>query len=160
MTSAEVNPGITPNPTLGVPSVEVPGRKASGWTPINPESPYTPGPQSQALSTAFFEPPIDKSPGVPIFEAPNKCGPNSPRCDDQQYCDPQPLCDTGTSCPGICLPLYGGKFSMPDSLRNQIWDKVMSEGIYKVKVTVTQVRQVVQGSTTLIKMVKRAQRNG
>ena len=74
-----------------------------------------------------------------------------------QYCDPQPLCDTGSTCPGVCLPLFGGKYSQPDRTRNQIWDKVMSEGIYKVAVTVTKVMQLPANAelTTLLRMVKK-----
>jgi hypothetical protein len=151
-------PGVTPgsnNAPGATASITAPLRRASGWTPVNPEAPYTPGPQPVAASTAFFEPAKGNSPGVPIFEAPNKCGPNSPRCDDAQYCDPQPLCDTGSTCPGVCLPLYGGKFSQPENVRNSIWDKVMSEGIYKIKVQVTKIIQLPEGSTTLLKMVRR-----
>jgi hypothetical protein len=79
---------------------------------------------------------------VPLIEIPAKCGPNSPRCDDGLYCDPQPLCNIGLDCPGVCLPYYGGRYSQPDLVRRQIWDKVMAEGIYQVVVTVTEVRQV------------------
>jgi hypothetical protein len=150
-------PGVTPSAASGASaSITAPLRRASGWTPVNPEAPYTPGPEPVAASTAFFEPAKGNNPGVPIFEAPSKCGPNSPRCDDAQYCDPQPLCDAGTTCPGVCLPLYGGKFSQPENVRNSIWDKVMSEGIYKIKVQVTKVMQLPEGMTTMLRMVRRA----
>jgi hypothetical protein len=148
----------TPIPISQSPSDSIaltPGFKAVGWTPINPEMPYTPVPEPPASSTAFFEPPQQNLPGIPIFEAPSRCGPNSPRCDDQQYCDPQPLCDGGSSCPGVCLPLYGGKYSQPDSIRNQIWDKVMSEGIYRVKVF-TRITITARNGPVLRKMVKRS----
>jgi hypothetical protein len=56
---------ITPSPE----SVQAPGRKASGWTPVNPEAPFTPVPEAVASSTAFFEPSRGSDPGVPIFEA-------------------------------------------------------------------------------------------
>lgn len=161
--------GYTPTPaewTYATPSTGTPGttgapvgppaRKVSGWTAINPEAPFTPGTEAPAASTAFFEPPKNNSPGIPLFEAPNRCGPNSPRCDDGAYCDPQPLCDSGSTCPGVCLPFYGGKFSQPDATRNQIWDKVMSEGIYKIKVSVTKVLQVPKEATTLLRVVKKA----
>jgi hypothetical protein len=128
----------TPTPAPVYPE-GVPG-KPIGWTAIVPEAPFTPGPSPRAASTAFFEPAASGLPGVPIFEAPNKCGPNAPRCDDDLYCDPQPLCAAAGSCPGVCLPVYGGKFSQPPAVRNQIWDKVMAEGIYKVDVAVTEVR--------------------
>jgi hypothetical protein len=113
-----------------------------GWTAIIPEAPYTPGPSPPASSTAFFEPAVSGLPGIPIFEAPARCGPNSPRCDDDQYCDPQPLCAGGATCPGVCLPVFGGKFSQPPAVRNQIWDKVMADGIYKVDVKIAEVRYV------------------
>jgi hypothetical protein len=138
----------TPAPVLpdGVPG------KPIGWTAIIPEAPFTPGPSSRAASTAFFEPAASGLPGVPIFEVPAKCGPNSPRCDDDLYCDPQPLCAGGAACPGVCLPMYGGKFSQPPAVRNQIWDKIMAEGIYKVDVAVTEVRYL----TTLARSTRTA----
>lgn len=74
--------------------------------------------------------------------------------------DPQPLCKDGLACPGVCLPMFGGKFSQPDNIRNQIWDKVMSEGIYQVKVTVTKVIQLPEeydSTRTLVRRVKRSE---
>jgi hypothetical protein len=137
----------TPAPVLpdGAPG------KPVGWTAIIPEAPYTPGPSAKAASTVFFEPAASGLPGVPIFEVPAKCGPNSPRCDDDLYCDPQPLCGAGAACPGVCLPVYGSKFSQPPMVRNQIWDKVMAEGIYKVDVVVTEVRYLAERTTLLRK---------
>jgi hypothetical protein len=151
-----VNGPTAPNAPTAAPTMPegAPG-KPIGWTAIIPEAPFTPGPAPRAASTAFFEPAASGLPGVPLFEAPAKCGPNSPRCDDDLYCDPQPLCAAGSSCPGVCLPVFGGKFSQPPTVRNQIWDKVMSEGIYKVNVVVTEVRYLAE-RTTLARRAREA----
>jgi hypothetical protein len=127
-------------------------RPRNGWTAVEAETPYSPGPDPPR-STAFFEPAVSgKSAGIPLLETPAKCGPNSPRCDDERYCDPQPLCQ-GQDCPGVCLPFYGGKYSQPDGVRAQIWDKVMAEGIYVVVVNVREIRQMV-GNATLATVVR------
>jgi hypothetical protein len=149
--TAPNKPTPAPSPPEGAPG------KPIGWTAIIPEAPFTPGPSVKAASTAFFEPAASGFPGVPIFEAPSRCGPNSPRCDDDLYCDLQPLCAAGSTCPGVCLPVYGGKFSQPPAVRNQIWDKVMAEGIYKVNVVVTEVRYLA-GPTTLARETTREAR--
>jgi len=39
--------------------------------------------------------------------------------------------------------------------RNQIWDKVMSEGIYKIKVSVTKVLQLPEDYPTTLWRVRR-----
>jgi len=135
----------------GSPVTQPPAGKVVGWTAVNPEAAYTPGPSPPASSTAFYEPKASGYPGIPLFHTPIQCGPNFPRCEDETYCDPQPLCYEG--CPGLCLPLYGGKYSQPLDIRNQIWDKAMSEGIYQINIRVTEVR-IPKSDTTLITKAK------
>ena len=140
------NPNWTPSFT----------RPRNGWTAVNENTPYTPGPDPPK-TTVFYEPAVgNQNPGVPLLEAPTKCGPNLGRCDDQKYCDPQPLCTAGLDCPGLCLPLYGGQYSQPESVRGQIWDKAMAEGLYQIHVSVKEIRIAHPNDTaTLATLVKR-----
>jgi hypothetical protein len=116
---------------------------------IIPESAFTPGPDAPT----DVEPPPIFDPGTPNIiipqemQSPPKCGPNIPNCAENYYCDPQPLCSIGQNCPGLCLPKLASQFSQPEGMRNAVWDKAMKEGVYRIKLIVTEIRTAIPINT-------------
>lgn len=118
---------FTPTP-IADPTEFIPGADA----PLETDQPiFDPGPAANAPSVII----------PPELQAPSTCGPNNP-CGQTTgyYCDPQPLCSQGQTCPGLCFPKFGGQYSQPDNVRQAAWDKAMKEGVYRVQVNVREIR--------------------
>ena len=123
---------FTPTP-IADPTEFVPGADA----PLATDQPvFDPGPGSGRAPTVVIPPEL---------QAPSTCGPNNPCAQTADYyCDPQPLCSQGQRCPGLCFPKFGGQYSQPDDVRQAAWDKAMKEGVYRVQLTVREIRTPVQ----------------
>jgi hypothetical protein len=152
--NAPVNqPPIDPNqPSAFDPNAPAPTAPADFTpTPIADPTQFVPGADAP-LETD--QPVFDPGPGgprgptvviPPALQSPSTCGPNNPCAQTADYyCDPQPLCSQGQNCPGLCFPKFGGQYSQPDDIRQAAWDKAMKEGVYRVQLTVREVRTVVK----------------
>jgi hypothetical protein len=116
-------------------------------TPIEDPTPFVPGADAPLeTDQPVFDPGLGggRGPSVaipPELQAPSTCGPNNPCAQNADYyCDPQPLCSQGQKCPGLCFPKFGGQYSQPDDVRQAAWDKAMKDGVYRLQLTVREIR--------------------